>query len=76
MTWTCPYCNRKYPDSAPKMGIDDFCTGCAIDPREVERLIEDWRDDKRRPPARHHNIWYTYLECADALAELTDGGGE
>jgi hypothetical protein len=52
MTWTCPACERDYPDSAlglPARNDADekrFCTNCALDPAWVKARIDEWQSSK------------------------------
>ena len=83
MSWVCPNCERKYPDSGigvPESADADEKTGCQVcyhgidvTPNdELRELVEQWRetihyDDTAN--ARGHEV---QLRCANELEELIE----
>ena len=43
MTWTCPTCGMCYPDNAPQIRDEKYCTNCVVNPRDLETFIEEKR---------------------------------
>jgi len=68
MSWTCPFCDREHADSI--IGLPStahpsektHCLVCAVDPSELQGLIEQWRE--YGGPADE--------ACADEAEELID----
>ena len=77
MTWTCPYCDRDYPDSAIGVPIDNDagdmrgCKVCWVSPEGTGRFI--------RPDAVDGGFDYRASgeprECCDVEVNVTFGGG-
>lgn len=49
MTWTCPNCDRDYPDSGIGLPLgkdaDEMthCNVCDVNPADLRELVEDYR---------------------------------
>jgi hypothetical protein len=76
MSWDCPFCNRKYPDSGigkPAAKIADektHCAVCAVDPNELVELVEEWRAKKEGEVG---GADWALGKCANELEALLDG---
>jgi hypothetical protein len=75
MTWECPNCERRYPDSGlglPLVADADektHCDSCDVNPATLRELVEQWRSQGRQKSMK---IKGTLWICADELEALIE----
>ena len=81
MSWNCPFCNRKYPDSGigepPEKDADEktHCQVCAVDPNEVEALVQSLREtaEVAEDDDRYNSLYTSGIRgCANQLEGLVN----
>lgn len=84
MSWNCPYCDRKYPDSTigiPMIESADektHCAVCAVDPNEIRELVEEWSEFAGTDFVSKQASGYreAHGDLANELEELLGGSDE
>jgi len=72
MSWYCPTCGRKYPDS--ELEIDGKgCEVCVVSRDELRPLVKDWRRKADTTDFGHREN--VYREVSNDVAEVLDEGG-